>query len=131
MSRKLLVIDDQIEICKAISHTAQRHGFEVQVVDDSESAIAVFLAFAPDVVILDLVMPGRDGIQVLHDLLTSGVPAHIVLTTASGIGDAYVRIAAGVASFHGLAPLPLLRKPFRRADLIEVLNQVPETEGSV
>lgn len=125
MSKKLLVIDDEVGICRTISRIAQQQGFDVRAVADSRQAIDAFRAFWPDLVILDLVMPNVDGIGVLHDIIATGIPAVIVLTTGSGIGDAYLRIAEGVVRFHGIVQLAVLRKPFRRAELLEVLNRIP------
>ena len=48
-----------------------------------------------------------------------------VLTSGSGIGDACLGIAQGTARYHGVGPLPVLYEPFRLAEPIELLEQVP------
>lgn len=131
MPRKLLVIDDRSETAQAISLEAQRAGFEVRVVQDPRAAVTAFVSFLPDVVMLELIMPGMDGIEVLRGLLTSGIPAHIVLTASSGIGDAYVRLADGVARFHGVEAPEVLRRPFQQADLLRLLRgRLPPDDGA-
>lgn len=128
MTRKLLVIDCRIAMCRVIGRAAQQHGFAVQLVDAPLQAIDRFLAFQPDLVILDMVMPDIEGTKVLSALLDSGVPTRIVLTTSPGIGEAYLALAEGVARFHGVPPPRVLFKPFRIAELIEVLDaEVPPT----
>lgn len=122
MASKLLVIDDQTATCRNIERVARMHGFTVQTVTDSRIAADAFLEFGPDLVILDLIMPGLDGVAVLDALLRSGIPARIVLTTGGGVGDAYTRIADGTARFHGLGPLDVLHKPFTRQELVAVLR---------
>jgi CheY-like chemotaxis protein len=125
VTRKLLVIDCRIAMCRVIGRAAERHGFAVQLVDAPLQAIDRFLVFQPDLVILDMVMPEIAATEVLTALLDSGVPTRIVLTTSPGIGEAYLALAEGVARFHGVAP-QVLFKPFRIAELIEVLDaEVP------
>ena len=72
-----------------------------------------------------MIMPEKDGIDVLNDVLLTGIPAHIVLT--SGYSDAYLRLAAGVAKFHESGRVSILKKPFRRNELIQLLRQLSET----
>ncbi len=131
MSRKLLVIDDRIDLCRVIGRAAQRHGFEVQLVDVPLRAMGRFLAFKPDIVILDMVMPDIDGTKVLSALLRSGVPTRIVLTSSPGLGEAYLAMAEGIARFHGIRMPRILLKPFRLAELIDALDaEVPPPEDA-
>jgi len=125
MSKKLLVIENHRDVADAIGDIAGALDIIVRIVDDSRQAVATFLSFEPDLVILDMVMKDVDGIDVLNGLITSGRDALIVLAASLGIGEAYARIAQGVARFHGLGPLPVLRKPFDAAQLRELLAQVP------
>ncbi|HUB46416.1 MAG TPA: response regulator [Acetobacteraceae bacterium] len=126
MSRKLLVIDDDGAICDFAGRLAQEADFEVVAVTDPRQAAAQFLTFRPDLVLLDLIMPGVDGISVLDAILTSGIPAAIMLTVGADAGEGYVRIAAGVTRYHGLAPLPVLHKPFHREELLRVFRQIDD-----
>ena len=131
MSRKLLVIDDRIDLCRVIGRAAQRHGFEVQLVDVPLRAMGRFLAFKPDIVILDMVMPDIDGTKVLSALLRSGVPTRIVLTSSPGLGEAYLAMAEGIARFHRIRMPRILLKPFRLAELIDALDaEVPPPEDA-
>ena len=93
MDRKLLVIDNHRDVADAISSVAGSLDFEVLVVDDSRRAVGIFVDFAPDLVILDVVMRGVDGVDVLNGLIASGLRALIVLSASPGIGEAYLRIA--------------------------------------
>jgi FixJ family two-component response regulator len=73
-------------------------------------------------VMLDMIMPERDGIDVLNEILVTGIPTRIMLT--SGFGDAYLRLAVGVARFHGVDQVSVLKKPFRRRELVELLTSI-------
>lgn len=120
MPQKLLVIDDDAGIAKVIGMTAKQLGLEFQTVHSPREAIERFTAYRPDIVILDLIMPEKDGIDVLHEILASGIPSKIILS--SGYGDAYLRLAQGVAHFHDAGQLAVLPKPFRRRELMDLLS---------
>ena len=118
---KLLIIDDDINITKVYARVANQLGFEVQVIHDPLLATEAFLAFTPDVVMLDMIMPEKDGVDVLHEILTSGEPARIIVS--SGYGDAMLRLATGVGAFHGSDRVSVLKKPVRSAELKQVLTE--------
>lgn len=122
MPKKLLIIDDQAGITKVIALVAEQIGLEVKVVNNPIVATETFIGFKPDVVMLDMIMPEKDGIDVLNEILLTGIRAKIVLT--SGLSDAYLRLAEGVAKFHECDQVATLRKPFRRDELVAVLQEM-------
>ena len=67
-------------------------------------------------------MPDKDGIDVLNDIMNTGIPTQIVLTT--GVSEGYLRLGQAIARFHGVEPLRVLRKPFRHIELVELLTNV-------
>ena len=71
-----------------------------------------------------MIMPEKDGIDLLDEMMLTGLPAKFIIM--SGYGDAYLRLAQGVAAFHGAAQLAVLRKPFRREELEACLRSVLE-----
>jgi len=117
--KKLLIIDDDVNITKVYAGIGTQVGYAVQVINDPLLASAAFLAFTPDVVMIDMIMPEKDGIDVLNEILLSGGPTRIIIT--SGYGDAMLRLAKGVCEFHGGDRLSVLKKPVRRADLKKLL----------
>jgi CheY-like chemotaxis protein len=121
MSKKLLVIDDQASLTKVVSLIGEQLGLEVKALHSSALATETFVEYRPDVVILDMIMPEKDGIDVLNEMLLTGIPAHIVLT--SGFSNAYLRLAEGVARFHDSNHVSVLKKPFRRDELIAILKE--------
>jgi CheY-like chemotaxis protein len=126
MSKKLLMIDDDSGIARVVGLIARELGMEFRAIASPLIANEVFAAYRPDIVIIDMIMTEKDGIEVLSEILATGIPTKVVLT--SGFGDAYLRLGVGVAKFHGTEGVPLLKKPFRRAELMELLNtMVPLT----
>ena len=120
MPLRLLVVDDEAGIAKAIGLAVRQLGIEFQTVADPLEAVERFIEYCPDILMIDMIMPGKDGVDVLHEILSTGIPSRIVLT--SGYGDTYLRLGRGIARFHGAENPMLLPKPFRREELIGVLG---------
>lgn len=130
MSRKLLVIDDQDNIARLVSRTATDLGFDVRMLTNPEDAFDAFEEFRPDVLLIDLVMPEVDGIDILHRILAMGTEAEIIVM--SGFGQGYLRLGLEVAGHHDHPKVTTLAKPFRRADLADVLRRhIREPEPQV
>ena len=125
MAKRLLIVDDQAGITRAVGLIAQQLGMEFRALNSSLHATEEFLDFRPDVMILDMIMPEKDGIDVLNEVLLTGIPAKIVLT--SGYSDAYLRLGEGVARFHDSDHVSILKKPFRRDELVGLLTGLMET----
>ncbi len=121
--RKLLIVDDDAGLTKAYARIGTDAGFEVRVVNDPLNATEAFLAFKPDIAVIDMIMPEKDGIDVLNELLLTGVPTRFIVT--SGYGDAMLRLAEGVAKFHSNGRVSVLKKPIRRAQLEQLLADTP------
>lgn len=126
MTNKLLVIDDEKSITTIVSRIASAHGYDVLVVNDPAVALETYRGFRPDVVMLDLIMPELDGIDILRALIEAGPPRRIVVMT--GFGAGYMRLAQAVAEFGEHPPVIELQKPFRRVDVLAALDRGPATE---
>ena len=122
MAKKLLVIDDQTGITQVVEMIARQLGLETQSLNSSGQATETFIAFKPDILMLDMIMPEKDGIDVLNEILLTGIPVKVVLT--SGFSESYLRLAEGVARFHDNPNVSILRKPFRREELLNLLTEV-------
>ncbi len=82
----ILVVDDEKDITEIVAYNLSKEGFEVHVCGDGESALSKCRALHPDLVVLDVMLPGMDGIEVCRalrrDERTSAIP--VVLLTAKG-----------------------------------------------
>jgi DNA-binding response OmpR family regulator len=66
---RLMIVDDEPGLTHSIAKIASAEGFNVHIVTDSKFAVDEFSRFCPNVLILDLVMPEPDGLDVLSDIL--------------------------------------------------------------
>lgn len=66
LQRRLLIVDDEPKICHVLREYFSRRAYDVRSVCSGEEALALISAFRPDVVLLDLLMPGISGIDTLN-----------------------------------------------------------------
>ncbi len=88
--KKILVVEDDFFLIKVFQTKLMEEGYEVQIASDGEIAFDVLAKFTPDLILLDLVMPKKDGFEVLEDLRK--MPKHkktpvIVLTNLGQESD--------------------------------------------
>jgi CheY-like chemotaxis protein len=110
----VLVVDDEPALRSLLARTLDREGFAVADAADAAEAAVRFRSFAPAVTVLDLVLPDRDGLSLLEELLRLDPGAAIVIIT--GRGDEESALRAGAASF--------VRKPFPLPDLVRKVRQL-------
>jgi DNA-binding response OmpR family regulator len=84
---KLLVIEDERALNKAFEDKFARAGYEVKVAFDGEEGLALVKSFAPDAIVLDLVMPKKDGFEVLRELQSDSALSMIPVVVVSNLGE--------------------------------------------
>lgn len=87
MSHKILVVDDEEAISLALEFLLQRAGYEVAVARDGVEALEKIAAWRPDLVLLDIMMPGKDGFEVcqtVREMSDLTPQPKIVMLTAKG-----------------------------------------------
>jgi DNA-binding response OmpR family regulator len=114
---RILLVDDDPAILKLLDVNFRMEGFDVEAVSHGEDALAAVSRDVPDVVVLDLMLPGMDGREILRrlrdDPTTAAVP--VVFLTARGRDDA----AAGEAERY-------VQKPFDTVDLVATVRSLVE-----
>ena len=102
---KLLLVEDDPAMQATLQRALARKQIDVRVCGDGAAALAQWQALEPDVVALDLSLPGRDGLQVLADARAAGLRTPVLLLTARGtVGDRVLGLNAGADDY--------LPKPF-------------------
>jgi EAL domain-containing protein (putative c-di-GMP-specific phosphodiesterase class I)/AmiR/NasT family two-component response regulator len=128
-SNKLLVIDDQPDLCEFISEAAMSMGFEACAVTEPDAFRRAVQDFQPNVVVLDLQMPGADGIELLRYLGEHGSKAQILV--ASGMDQRVLATAQQIGKSQGLNMLGALQKPILLADLEATLKQCLRSDSPI
>jgi len=120
MSYSLLVVDDEALTLRTISRALREEGYEVFLASSGEEALEVYAQEKPDLALLDVVLPGIDGIEVLRQIRKQN-PAAIVLMMS-----AYHQVERAVEAMK-LGAYDYLIKPFHLADLANTIRRASET----
>lgn len=79
---KILIIEDEPRMVEALGDAFEHHGFEVCSSFDGEEGLKLALSGTPDLIVLDLMLPKKDGIEVCRDLRAKGINTPIIMLTA-------------------------------------------------
>ena len=119
MSKRILIADDEPNIVISLEFLMKREGFEVQVAADGEAALQAIGAQLPDLVLLDVMLPKKDGFEVCQQ-----IRAHpqwrsikVLMLTAKGRDT---EVSKGIA----LGADAYMTKPFSTRDLVEKVRQL-------
>jgi two-component system, OmpR family, response regulator MtrA len=110
MKGRVLVVDDDTALAEMLGIVLRNEGFEPVFCADGDKAMAAFRDSKPDLVLLDLMLPGKDGIDVCRQIRTeSGVPI-VMLTAKSDTVDIVVGLESGADDY--------IVKPFKPKELV-------------
>ena len=118
--KRLLVVDDEPEFGEFVRKVATDLGYEVRVTTNGKAFQAAYHELQPTTVVLDMVMPGMDGNEVVLWLMQQHYTANLIIIT--GYSPDYATDARRLAEFKGLRSVTMLTKPIRLAKLREVLS---------
>lgn len=123
MSGRVLVVDDEVEMQRALRTGLGYHGFDVRAVGSGEEAVRESTAWRPDVVLLDLGLPGMDGFQTLAALRPATRAAVIVVSVMPGEKDKVRALDAGADDY--------VVKPFGTEELVARIRAVLRRQADV
>ena len=107
---KVLVVDDDAALAEMLSIVLRNEGFDSRVCSTGDRALSAFRDYRPDLVLLDLMLPGKDGIDVCKEIRTeSGVPI-VMLTAKNDTIDVVVGLESGADDY--------IVKPFKPKELV-------------
>jgi DNA-binding response OmpR family regulator len=122
----ILVIDDDPSIARLIDYVLSAKGYSVRTANESRRGLALALSAPPDLILLDFMMPGKDGMELLADMRAipelENIP--VIMVTAQGVSEVVSQaVQYRISSF--------IVKPFSVAMLVErVMKLLPlETEA--
>ena len=122
---KILKVDDDLDVLQVLDIYLEAAGYEVIEADNGTDAVTMATRERPDLIILDVKMPGKDGYEVMKQLkgnrVTSGIPV-IVLTALTAEADRRKALELGAVRCIG--------KPFTEEKLLLELERVLSVAGS-
>jgi two-component system alkaline phosphatase synthesis response regulator PhoP len=130
--RKLLVVEDDRTLRQALVFNLSREGYELVTAADGENALAIARAQRLDLILLDVMLPGMSGVEVLRTLRREGIDTPVIILSAKGEEiDRVVGLKVGADDY--------VAKPFSRPELLARIEAVlrrdrrhaPDTEGAI
>ncbi|OJV75978.1 MAG: DNA-binding response regulator [Cellulomonas sp. 73-92] len=112
--RRALVVDDEQPLARLIAGYLEREGFEVALAFDGPSAVALAREHDPEVIVLDLGLPGLDGVEVCRQVRTFSDAYVVMLTARSEEVDTLIGLSVGADDY--------MTKPFRPRELVARIN---------
>jgi len=120
---KVLIVDDEKRLADAVAQNLRRQNFDTDVAYDGEAGLYNAFSGVYDVILLDIMMPKKDGLTVLSELRAEGVETPVILLTALGEVEDRVRgLNRGADDY--------LPKPFLTEELIARIKAVTRRRGS-
>jgi DNA-binding NtrC family response regulator len=121
-AKTVLIADDDKLILASFRHALSRQGYKVLLAEEGASAIAFLEQGTVDIVFLDILMPGKDGLETLLEIKRRfpAVPVHVM----SGGGTRSKQDFLTVAQKFGASSV--IRKPVTPADLTKIIEAIPE-----
>lgn len=126
---RVLVVDDEADLRRALERALVLHGYAVETAPDGSDALRQLAAEAPDVLVLDVAMPGVDGLEVCRRLRSAGDRTPVLMLTArDGVDDRVTGLDAGADDY--------LVKPFALEELLARIRALlrrtgPEEAGTL
>ncbi|MCI8589786.1 MAG: response regulator transcription factor [Clostridiales bacterium] len=125
MATKILVVDDDLNICEMLRLYLKKDGYDVSSASDGEEGIEKFREFAPDLVLLDIMLPTRDGWSVCREIRETSDTPVIMITAKGEVYDKVFGLELGADDF--------IVKPFDMKELTArikaVLRRYTNTDG--
>ncbi len=114
--QKILIVDDDANIAELISLYLTKECYDTKIVGDGESALTAFDAWEPNLVLLDLMLPGMDGYQVCRELRSRTQPPIIMLSAKGEVFDKVLGLELGADDY--------MEKPFDSKELVARVKAV-------
>lgn len=108
--QKILIVDDDENIAELIALYLTKECFDTKIVNDGESALSVYESYAPNLILLDLMLPGIDGYQVCREIRSKSSTPIIMLSAKGEVFDKVLGLELGADDY--------MEKPFDSKELV-------------
>ncbi len=121
-ARRLFVVDDDLSFGSFVRNVAEVVGFEVRTAATADEFKAQYHGFSPEIILLELTMPGTDGVELLRFLANEMCSARILIV--SGFDKRLSEAAQRLGNAYGLTVAGTILKPVRAPELRSMLTQL-------
>lgn len=116
---RILIVEDEANILEALSFVLSRAGWDVRGHGKGENAVSEVARIAPDMVILDIMLPGKSGFEILRELRGAEATMDLPVLMLTAKGQAKDRDQAMATGANGF-----LTKPFSNSELLEIVARL-------
>ena len=121
---QILIVEDDVRLARALAHILEENGYGTDVVHDGATGLAWAESGRYDVIVLDVMLPKKDGFSVAADLRRAGVSTPVLLLTArDAVPDKNTGLDSGADDY--------MTKPFSPAELLARLGALTRRQGDV
>jgi two-component system, OmpR family, response regulator ArlR len=121
---RILIVEDEIHLAEALTQILRKNNYTVDAVNDGESGLDNALSNIYDIIILDIMLPKRDGISILKEIRKEGLEVPVILLTAKGeISDRVKGLDSGADDY--------LAKPFATEELLARIRALSRRKGEL
>lgn len=122
-NERILIVDDDINICELLRLYLEKDGFQTDIVTDGIKAIEAFNSINPDLVLLDIMLPGLDGWQICREIRKTSQTPIIMLTAKGETFDKVLGLELGADDY--------ITKPFETKEVIARIKAVLRRSSAV
>ena len=118
--KKVLIVDDDRDVVSIVSTMLEGRGWDILAAYSGPEALEIVSSSIPDVILLDIMMPEMNGIEVLKKIKKMDAHARIIMITAFGDVESYL-------DSMELGAYEYINKPFETRELLEMIDKVVTT----
>ena len=119
MKKKILLVEDDEKVVDMVKFRLQANSYDVEVAYDGEEGLAKAISFKPDLILLDLMLPKKEGLEVLRDLrMSDSSLREVTVIILSALKDTSKIIKA-----EELGAVDYIMKPYEVKDLLELIKK--------
>ncbi len=124
MPMRILIVEDELHLAEALTQILRKNNYTVDAANDGEAGLDNALAGIYDLIILDIMLPKMDGINVLKNIREEGLDTPVILLTAKGeISDKVAGLDSGADDY--------LAKPFATEELLARIRALSRRKGEI
>ncbi len=118
--KRILVVDDEVQICTLLTHMLELEGYTVHTAEDGAKGLRLMASHAFDLVITDMIMPIKDGLGLIMELVRTYPEVKILAISGGGAikAERYLTMAGYLRD-----DIATLEKPFTREQLLALVRQ--------